>query len=139
MSNTNNPNTTKKALAHSLSFEWIEDSAGDVCLRPMHFDAAGKREVRYRPDPVDFIAANYAIARLSELATQAQANMRKEKIEQPKRQRYYITIRSADESANIINTETYELGSSLALGYYEMLDRDAKEFPQECRKIRKIR
>ena len=43
-----------KARAHQMGLEFITDRDGDVCIRPMHFDGDGRREVRYQPDPCEF-------------------------------------------------------------------------------------
>lgn len=68
MSTQNTTSTPSlKSKAHALRHEWITNRNGDVCLRPMHFNSEGIREVRVFPDPCDFVPLTSAIAALEKL------------------------------------------------------------------------
>lgn len=46
--------------AKAAGMEFITDSDGWVCIRPMLFDSNGRRLVRYQPDPCEFHADEHA-------------------------------------------------------------------------------
>lgn len=52
-----------KVRAHAVGMEWIENG-NSVCIRPMHFDSDGIRQVRPYPDPVEFVSLQEALMRL---------------------------------------------------------------------------
>lgn len=57
---------TNATQAHASGYEYIVDHEGDVCIRPMHFEN-GIRQVRYYPDPCEFVrpAKAHSIDRLA--------------------------------------------------------------------------
>jgi hypothetical protein len=60
---------TMEKKAHAIDHEFIVDESGDICIRPMHFEK-GIRQVRQRPDPVEFLPPAKAEAKLRELIQQ---------------------------------------------------------------------
>lgn len=58
---------TYKERAHALHYEWIMDKYGDICFRKMLFNDDGVRQVRFQPDPCEFVSAPLAICRLRNL------------------------------------------------------------------------
>lgn len=48
-------NTNIETLATALDASVIYDSAGDIALQARVYDDDGVQQVRYRPDPCDFL------------------------------------------------------------------------------------
>jgi hypothetical protein len=56
-----------KQIAHRLDHEYIVDQDGDVCIRPMHCNNEGVRQVSLYPDPCEFVPLPQAISKLAKL------------------------------------------------------------------------
>jgi hypothetical protein len=63
-----------KDLAHSANMECCIDNDGDIALSAMVFDDEGRRQVTYRPDPVDYTSVEEAFTQLGRAISKLEAH-----------------------------------------------------------------